>query len=83
MTSDYPAIKSDQRAEINSYFDLICVGETKIGGSNRLTSDSDPDQIRSRLVKRALISGPAACRPEIIPAYIISGADNRAYAIIM
>ena len=35
---------------------MICVGETKIDGSNRLTSDSDPDQVRSRLVKRALSS---------------------------
>jgi len=37
---------------------VICVGETKIDGSNRLTSDSDPDQVRSRLVKRALSSDP-------------------------
>jgi len=30
---------------------MICVCETKIGGTNQLTSDYDPDQIRSRLVK--------------------------------
>jgi len=51
VTSDWPAIESDP--EINSHFDLTCVGETKIGGSNRLTMDCDPDQIRARLVKRA------------------------------
>ena len=51
--------------EINSYFDLICVSETKIGGSNRLTLDTDPDQVRSRLVKR----GPWTTPPGISWAY--------------